>query len=114
MLFATSEASYCFGSGMGLVVDGRHLALPPVPGVVISHQFAHEMCDVAPTRLAGVEDGAADGGRINLILGNFRLIGQAVGTDYAPFQRAVSSTDFPAQEIGSTLIIGMWRDGQTN
>ena len=48
------------------------------------------------------------------MLGNLRLIDQAVGADYTPFQRTVALTDFLAQEIGSTLIIGMWWDGQTN
>ena len=71
-----------FGSGLGLVVDDRHLALPPVPGFVVINQLDHETRDVPPARLAGVEDSAADGGGINLILGVLLLVDQAIGTDH--------------------------------
>lgn len=81
-----------------LVVDHRHLPLPPFPYFVARDQVGHEVHHIDAAGLARVVACAAGGRRVYFIVGDTLLVDQSVRPDSDPLDCAVVLADVDEQK----------------
>ena len=78
-----------------VVVKHRHLALPFVPGAIVSDQLSHEVADVDSTGLAGIKDRASCRRRVDRIFRNRLFIDQSIRSKHPDERQPIQPRRYP-------------------